>query len=111
MAEERTFSAWVRTGLTSVASGLGIVKLIPAAQSDPLVLALGMILTLCGGVAFFFGFWGYRHGAKHWHKAHSRAVPLAWIAVLTAMFFVATVLVMILIMMPTSTTLPLQPLG
>ncbi|WP_153556283.1 YidH family protein [Roseimaritima sediminicola] len=92
MAEERTFSAWVRTGLTSMATGLGIVKLLPQAEASWAMKALGVVLIAVGGLAFAFGFAGYRRGRKHWSGAHGRAVPLWMLSVFSVLLIAATVL-------------------
>ena len=99
MAEERTYSAWVRTGLTSIASGLGIVKLTPG-PLDVSVRILGVLLVVAGGLAFAFGFWGYRQGTRNWTAAHTRAVPHQWIAILSTLFLAATALTLYLIFQP-----------
>jgi len=97
MAEERTFSAWVRTGLTSIATGLGIAKLLPTAEPQWLIRSLGMILVVVGGLAFAFAFWGYKRGSKHWGGALPRAVPLWMIGGFTMLLVVGTLLAIALI--------------
>ncbi len=98
MAEERTFSAWVRTGLTSLATGLGIVKLIPADHQGWMVDAIGILLVIVGGLAFAFGFWGYRRGTRLWQGALPRAVPLWLVGVFSLMLIGVTSLALALIL-------------
>ena len=97
MAEERTFSAWVRTGLTSLATGVGIVKLIPNAQPEWIVQTLGSILVVVGGLAFVFAFYGYRNGSRHWQQAKPRAVPLWLVGLVSLLLLVSTGLALALI--------------
>lgn len=78
MAEERTFSAWIRTGLASVASGLGVVKLLAEQAPSRTITLLGVLLVIAGAMAFAFAFYGYRQGMRRWQAALPRAVPL-WI--------------------------------
>lgn len=87
MAEERTYSAWVRTGLTSLATGLAIDKLIPDAQPPWLVPLLGLVLVVVGGFTFTFAFIGYRNGCRHWQHAMPRAIPL-WVIGLVSLLLI-----------------------
>lgn len=97
MAEERTFSAWVRTGLTAIATGLGIVKLMPEAEPVWAVQSLGVILVVVGGMVFGFAFWGYKRGSRNWNRAMPRAVPLWLIGLFSLLLVVSAVLALILI--------------
>lgn len=100
MAEERTFSAWVRTGLTSVATGLGIAKLIPTNHVGPLAQGLGILLILAGAMTFMFAFWGYQRGAQNWTGALPRAVPLWMMALLSLLLISASGLALVLVVTP-----------
>ena len=100
MAEERTFSAWVRTGLTSVATGLAIVKVLPEAGPIWLIRALGVLFVVIGGLAFVLGYWGYRCGAAHWSEgAKNRAIPRWLIAVLSMALLAGSALALALVFM------------
>lgn len=97
MAEERTFSAWVRTGLTSLATGLAIVKLMPETQPAWIVPALGSVLVIVGGLAFAFAFLGYRNGCRNWQRAMPRAVPLWVFGVVSLLLIIGSLLSLALI--------------
>ncbi len=97
MAEERTFGAWVRTGLTAVATGLGIVKLLPSGAPSWRVELLGVVLIAVGALSFLFAFWGYVRGAKHWSRAHRRAVPLWLVGAFTGLLLLGAGLAMSLV--------------
>ena len=43
LAEQRTYSAWVRTGLASCATGFGIARLMAEADPEWLVRCLAML--------------------------------------------------------------------
>lgn len=51
MAAERTFAAWLRTGLSGIAGGLAIIKLIPFrnALNQKLSYVAGLLL-ICWGI-------------------------------------------------------------
>lgn len=92
MAEERTFSAWIRTGLASVASGLGVVKLLAGGDPSPLMTILGLLLVIVGAMAFAFAFFGYRQGMRRWQTALPRAAPLWVIGLFSLLLAAATCL-------------------
>lgn len=98
MAEERTFSAWIRTGLTSIASGLGIVKLLPIDAQSWVVKLLGTLLVLVGAAAFAFAFIGYRRGAQHWQLARRRAVPMWMFGIISVLLLGSATIALLLIL-------------
>jgi len=57
LANERTYLAWLRSGLTAVAVGLGIAKVLPSLQEGPAwhLVALGIGFCLLGLVLMVFG--------------------------------------------------------
>lgn len=101
MAEERTFSAWMRSGMAAIGAAVAIVKMLPS-NGDPawLVQSLGVVLIIAGAMAFAFGFWGYRAGARYWAAALPRAIPLWLMAVFTALLMIAAMLALYLILLP-----------
>jgi inner membrane protein YidH len=58
-AAERTYAAWVRTGLLSMASGIGAKALLSGLIPDWLIVATGSVLVLFS--AFCFGAAVWRH--------------------------------------------------
>lgn len=101
MAEERTFSAWMRSGIAAVGAAVAIVKMLPT-DGHPvwLIQSLGVVLILAGAMAFAFGFWGYRAGARYWSAALPRAIPLWLMGVFTALLMTAALLALYLILLP-----------
>jgi len=61
LANERTFQAWIGTGLSALATGLGIEKFLE--DSMPLWMLLGIATTLIALsiLAFFLAIWRYNH--------------------------------------------------
>src|SRR5262245_13829835 len=58
-AAERTYAAWVRTGLLAMASGIGAKALLSGLIPEWLILVTGSVLVLFS--AFCFGAAGWRH--------------------------------------------------
>jgi putative membrane protein len=57
LAAERTYAAWVRTGLVSLASGIGARKLLEGVIPGWLVLSTGSVLVLFAAFCFVAGVW------------------------------------------------------
>ena len=56
-AAERTYAAWVRTGLTALASGIGAKKLLEGVVPEWMILATGSVLVLFSAFCFGAGVW------------------------------------------------------
>ncbi len=97
MAEERTFSAWMRSGLAAEGAAVAIVKMLPDSEPRWLVHLLGVILSVVGAMAFALGFWGYRAGSRYWSAALPRAIPLWLMGFLTVLLMVAGAMALYLI--------------
>ena len=79
LANERTYAAWIRTGLTALVSGLGIARFL--SDSMPLwsTHSIAAILIIFSGVAFFLAAWRYEH--LHVGMAHLdvKMIPVAMV--------------------------------
>ena len=60
MANERTFLAWFRTGLTLVALGLAAAQFLSTSHDDRVVLGLGTVSILTGAFIVVVG------GNRYW---------------------------------------------
>jgi len=60
-AAERTYAAWVRTGLVSLASGIGAKKLLAGVIPEWMILATGSLLVLFSAFCFFAAVWRQLH--------------------------------------------------
>lgn len=59
LANERTYAAWVRTGLALLATALGIAKFMDASVPDWAVRSLAGILIMLAAGAFALAAWRY----------------------------------------------------
>ena len=59
-AAERTYAAWVRTGLVALASGIGSKKLLDGAVPSWMILGTGTVLLLFSAFCFGAGVWRQR---------------------------------------------------
>ena len=98
LANERTYAAWLRTGLSVAAAGIAVAHLLPAEVRAPgLSLTLGTGFVIAGVVLIAFGAW--RYGRTHEELAASgeraRLVPPLAVYIVTA--FVAALLLAVLV--------------
>ncbi|WP_456389946.1 YidH family protein [Profundibacter sp.] len=61
LANERTFQAWIRTGLSALAAGLGIAKFLQDTMPQLMLLALATAMILLSILAFLQASWRYTH--------------------------------------------------
>ena len=57
LASERTYAAWLRTGLAALAAGIGAQKLLEALVQPWLVMAASIVLILLAEFCFVAGVW------------------------------------------------------
>ncbi len=61
LANERTYQSWLRTGLASLVSGLGVAKFLKDIMPLGILLIVASILILFSAVAFLLSSWRYSH--------------------------------------------------
>jgi len=88
LANERTYQAWLRTGLASLVSGLGVAKYLTDLMPSWILMTIASLLILFGAMAFMQAAWRYSH--IHVRMAHLDidAMPM-WIATAVSILLVA----------------------
>ena len=76
LANERTYQAWLRTGLASAAAGLGIFSLLKAAFPLWILLVIATVLLLISAVFFWLAAWRYGHIHLRTRHLDIDALPL-----------------------------------
>ena len=99
LAKERTFAAWVRTGLSSIAVGLAIVKLLPSVQPRWLLHTIGILFVGTGGTLFVLGYRTYHIVIKKLEQEGFEGFPTELMGVLTAVFVLGAIFALVLILM------------
>jgi len=61
LANERTYTAWIRTGLASLAAGVAIEKFMVDALPDWTIRSIAIILIIYSVIAFIIAAWRYSH--------------------------------------------------
>ncbi len=99
LAKERTFAAWLRTGLASAIAGLGVVKLLPGLRPEWLGKAIGLLLVFSSALVFILGFRTYYIVLKKLEKEGFKGLPAKTMGTLACCFFMVTILVFVIILM------------
>ncbi len=97
LAKERTFSAWGRTGISAMAAGLAISRLLGSVGSPWIARTLGAVLILTGGAIYALGFLSYRKTLRKFAEEGVRGTPLWIIAAITLALLFSTVLGLLLV--------------
>ena len=76
LANERTYAAWLRTGLAIAAGGIAVAHLVPEPSRDSLLaLALGTLLVLTGGGVMGYGARQFIRTAEALTRESGRTAP------------------------------------
>jgi putative membrane protein len=100
LANERTFLAWWRTGLTSITAGLAAAQVIPRlADTDHrwAYTALGLLLAVAGTIALAYGHWRRLAVDRAIRRGEFAEASAAVTAVLTTLAVVAGIGLIVLI--------------
>jgi putative membrane protein len=76
LANERTYTAWIRTGLASLAAGIAVEKLLYNVMAAWSLRSIAFILILFSAVAFFLAAWRYTHLGIAKERSDIRTVPV-----------------------------------
>lgn len=92
LANERTYAAWVRTGLTALAAGIAFERFIPGTIPWWSVRVIAVILILFGAACFWLALWRYRHLGNRFPQLRAVTISPVLIAALTLLLVFASLL-------------------
>jgi putative membrane protein len=92
LANERTYAAWLRTGLASLATGLGVERFLGGVISDPVIRAISMSLLLFSIIAFILGAWRYVYVGSLIKSHKSAGAPLPIVLLLSILLVIVGVM-------------------
>ncbi len=99
LANERTYAAWLRTGLSVAAMGIAVAHFLPGEIRTPAVtLSLGAGFVVAGVVLIAFGAWRYGRTHGDLLKSGGRTRLLAPKLVYIVAGFLAALLVLVLLL-------------
>lgn len=77
LSNTRTFSAWVRTGLSLVLAGFGIVKFLGNNDKYQVFVSLiGILFVVLGIAVYVYGYRSYKQSYLRLEKENARRVEL-----------------------------------
>jgi putative membrane protein len=97
MAGERTYFAWLRTGLAFAAAGFATARLLSSTEPQWLVRAIGVVLIVMGGAIFALGFRTYYEVAQELKEEDVSSTPYGFIGILIVLPLVASVGALVLV--------------
>lgn len=92
LANERTYAAWVRTGLAAFVTGLGVEKFLGGVIPDPFIRITAIVMFFCSILFFTLSLWRFKHVAGHLASEKVYGAPLPILAVITLMLVIVVML-------------------
>ncbi|MCB1112873.1 MAG: DUF202 domain-containing protein [Chlamydiales bacterium] len=92
LANERTYAAWIRTGLTSLATGLAVAKFLVGSLPPYHAEFIALILITFGGLCFALAAWRYDHVAQRLVSTHVSGAPRLFLVFLSSMLVLCVLL-------------------
>jgi putative membrane protein len=103
LANDRTFLAWLRTGIALFGLGFVVAKIAYLINSDPRGLSerdfytlVGVLIVICGAAIVLVGFWQHRVVIKSIERADDALQP-RWPLTISVVAIAASVLLSALI--------------
>jgi putative membrane protein len=94
LANERTFAAWLRTGLTVAAGGIAVAHIVPEPAQDSIIsLLLGIAFVVVGVGSIAYGAVQYSRTSERLSRAAPRRVSMS-----TPGIYVLTVVLAVLLL-------------
>jgi putative membrane protein len=97
LAVERTFSAWIRTGLSLNAVALIMPKLIETGRWLGIERIIGILLTLTAAVMYYVALWRYHVASDKLAKEGIEVTPHQWIDVMIVALIFCSLLSLLLL--------------
>ncbi len=97
LANERNFSAWMRTGLAALATGLGIGKLLGSMGAPTLTRLIGVSCIMVSAVVFVLALWRYKKVYDALNREGIQATPMWIIHFVIAGMLLSDIVAMILL--------------
>lgn len=95
LANERTFQAWIRTGLSALAAGLGVAKFLQDSLPIWMLLVIAIILILLSVAAFLQASWRYSHLHIRMAELDVDATPLWLVNTISGLLSACSVLALL----------------
>ncbi|HEB73259.1 MAG TPA: DUF202 domain-containing protein [Nitrospirae bacterium] len=91
LANERTYQAWIRTGLSLFIAGLGVLKFLRDEMPFWILVVIATLFILFSAIAFLLAAWRYRHFHLRIKRLDIDVVP-SWVVITASVFLAASAL-------------------
>lgn len=95
LANERTYSAWLRTGLGALAAGAAFERLLGPQMPPFVAKGVAGMLILAAVAIFWIGWWRYTHLGRRLRNADIRRMPDSTALALALLLSAAALLVLV----------------
>ena len=102
LANERTYAAWVRTGLTSLGVGFAIHQFMAHGNIEQISLAIALVLVAFSALCFLLGAWRYHHVAVRMRSTRVTGAPQGMLALVSLFLVLASLLAIVAFMTKSS---------
>ena len=75
LANERTFAAWIRTGLAALVGGLAVEHILADGESGGIMHAIAAALIVFSALSFLLASWRYAHLGIRLEALDVRTIP------------------------------------
>lgn len=98
LAEQRTFSAWMRTGLTAIALGFAAVKILDKVEPRWAVYVAGSMLIAAGMAIHILSFWNYYGTFRRLKREGLPGLPIWSVALISLSLLLSATLILALLL-------------
>ncbi len=95
LANERTYQAWLRTGMAAFGAGLGIVKFLKGYMPSLIIIIIASLLILLSAVAFLQAAWRYCNLNVHTAHLDVNTMPTWKVKIFSAVLAGCSILALI----------------
>ena len=95
LANERTYSAWIRTGITALAAGLGFEKFLGSVLPETHIRILSMVLLGFSFASFFLAAWRYQHVGRRMVTTSVSGAPVKLLVGISVILMLSSLLAII----------------
>jgi len=92
LANERTYAAWIRTGITALAAGVAIEKFMIDAMPGWTIRSIALILIVYSVIAFIIAAWRYSHLGIKLVNVDFKSIPLIVMTGASALLVICSLL-------------------
>lgn len=94
LANERTYAAWARTGITSMVAGLGVEKFFVVEKNFYVSRTVVVVLLVYSILTFVLGIWRYIHIDARLKSSRVSGAPSLLLLIMSALLCGVSILVL-----------------